>query len=295
MSKSAVKELRGSTVLVTGASRGFGFETTVELARRGYRVFATMRNPDASSAALHEATRDLPGKLIIRQMDVTNEAEVIQVVDEAAEGGRLEAIVNNAGVGIGGLFQHTSDEQLRHTFDANLFGLCNVTRAAIPHFRARRSGTIVMLSSVGGRVAFPMVSAYAASKHAVEGVGESLRSELAPYGVSVVLVEPGAFNTSIHKTREICGADDPNDGEMTAKLISGAEKSAERFGGNPKRVAKLIAKVIETDRPRLRYLIGPDVPVVGIKRFLPHRPLEFAFSFTLKRAGYGKPVAAPVR
>jgi NAD(P)-dependent dehydrogenase (short-subunit alcohol dehydrogenase family) len=276
------------TVLITGCSSGFGYETAIECAKRGYRVYATMRSPEQTAPQLLEATRGMPGAVAIRRMDVTDERSVCDVVAEAAADGDLEAVVNNAGVGVGGLFQHTPDEELRRTFETNVFGLCAVTRAAIPHLRARRRGTIVMISSASGRLALPMMSVYAASKHAVEGISESLRTELAPYNVAVVLIEPGAYKTAMHANRLICGAQDSFDGEATTRVTDSVQRSAARFGGDPRRVARRVAKVIEDDRPRLRHLMGPNVPLVAARRFVPQRLYEWGGSLALRRAGYGR-------
>ena len=278
------------TVLVTGCSSGFGYEAAKLLAQRGFRVFATMRNPE-QGRELEAAATGFPGELIVRELDVTDKEQIRQIVDEAASNDGLEAVVNNAGIAVAGFLEDLDEEHFRRVFETNFFGTLNVTQAAIPHMKARGHGTIVQVTSAGGRFALPTMSAYAASKHAVEGMSESLSHELQPLGIRVVLVEPGLFKTEMvtGDNKELVrgrNGDGPN-AEAIEKVDENTTKVANRMAGNPKRVAKTIVKVIESPRPRLRYPVGFDARLfVTVKRFLPFRLMRAACSGVLRSAGY---------
>lgn len=286
------KMAAGKTVLITGCSSGFGYETAKLLAKRGYRVFATMRNPERGRK-LETIAANFPGELVVRELDVTDAEQIKEVVAEAGKGGDLEAVVNNAGIAVAGFVEDLGEEHYRKVFETNFFGLMNVTRAAIPHLKARRRGTIVQVTSAGGRFALPTLSAYAASKHAVEGMSESLRHELLPLGIGVVLVEPGLFKTPMvtGQNKELVrgrNGDGPN-----AEAIEGVNehmvKMANAFGGNPRTVAKAIVKAIESPNPRLRYPVGVDARLfVAVKRFLPFHLMRVTAGGILRSAGYPK-------
>lgn len=278
----------GGTVVVTGCSSGVGRETALLLTRRGYRVFATMRRAQERGHDLSSVTAGFPGELVVRELDVTDPGAVERVLEEAASGGDLGAVVNNAAIAVAGFFEDLSDEDLREVFETNFFGLCRVTRAAIPHLRRRGHGTIVQVSSGGGRFALPLLSAYAASKHAVEAVSEALRHELAALGIRVVLIEPGN-----HKTRlQLPGgqAIRRGDGANAAAvdlLTAQTQRLVSRTGGDPASVAEAIAAQIEAAKPRLRHPVGLDVRLLNaVKRFLPFRVWELVIARTLGAAGY---------
>jgi NAD(P)-dependent dehydrogenase (short-subunit alcohol dehydrogenase family) len=187
------------TALITGASSGFGLLTAVTLARRGWRVLATMR--DLSRAGrLEEAAREAGvwERIELCALDVTRLEQIEALAAGLTlRGTPLHAVVNNAGFAVAGFAEDVSDAELRRQFDTNFFGAAAVTRAFIPLFRRQGFGHIVMVSSVSGRSAFPGVGSYAASKFALEGWTEALRLEMKPLGIQVALVEPGSFATSI--------------------------------------------------------------------------------------------------
>lgn len=186
-----------ATVLVTGSSSGFGRLTALTLAEKGHTVFATMRNPDAQNADRAAALREakVKGALTVLSLDVTDEASVEAAVARASEAGPLDAVVNNAGIGVGGYAEGFTVEQLQAVFDVNLFGVHRVNRAVLPAMRRRGQGLVINVSSGIGRLVLPFCAPYIASKFALEGYAESLRYELAPTGVEVVIVEPGAYGT----------------------------------------------------------------------------------------------------
>jgi NAD(P)-dependent dehydrogenase (short-subunit alcohol dehydrogenase family) len=178
---------------ITGASRGFGLEITREALSRGDSVIATARNPQA----VHDALPDGGDRLLAIGLDVSSPEQVSAAVDAAIERfGRIDVLVNNAGRGLVGAVEETSDAEARAIFDVNVFGLLAVTRAVLPHMRAARSGLVVNLSSVGGFVAWPGWGVYAATKFAVEALSEAMTHELAPLGIKSVAIEPGPFRTN---------------------------------------------------------------------------------------------------
>jgi len=191
-----------STVLITGASTGFGRDASERLARRGHRVFATMRDVDGRNAIHRNALQDLAAReklwLRVIELDVTSDDSVQRAVDTALrEAGYLDVVINNAGVlGIGVTEAYTS-EQFQRLFDVNVFGVVRVNRAVLPSMRARRSGLLVHVSSGAGRTVVPAAAAYCASKFAVEAIADAMRFELLPVGVDSVIVEPGIYRTPI--------------------------------------------------------------------------------------------------
>jgi NAD(P)-dependent dehydrogenase (short-subunit alcohol dehydrogenase family) len=177
---------------ITGASRGFGLEIAKVAMERGDRVVAAARNPQAVRDALPEAG----DRLLAVELDVNRPEQITAAVDTAiATFGRIDVLVNNAGRGLVGAIEETSDAEARAAFDVNVFGLLAVTREVLPHMRARRAGLVINLSSVGGFVAWAGWGIYSATKFALEGLSEAMRLELAPLGISVVAVEPGPFRT----------------------------------------------------------------------------------------------------
>ena len=254
------------TVLLTGASSGFGLLTSVALARRGWRVIATMRDLGRRTQ-LEDAARaaGVLDRIEIHALDVTNSGQIEDLAKSLADrNAPLHALVNNAGFALAGFTDDVTDEELRRQFDTNFFGTAAVTRAFIPQFKRQGFGHIVMISSVSGRTGFPGVGSYAASKFALEGWSETLRFELKPHGVHVLLIEPGAFDTDIwtrnavisERTRTI-GAD-PNSADG-ARIARWREKLETRKGRpNPQLVADLIAGILDLPRPRLRYSFGTD-------------------------------------
>jgi NAD(P)-dependent dehydrogenase (short-subunit alcohol dehydrogenase family) len=178
---------------ITGASRGFGLEITKEALSRGDDVIATARNPQAIADALPDAGEHL----LAVPLDVHEPAQITAAVDAGiARFGRIDVLVNNAGRGLVGAIEETSDDEARAVFDVNVFGLLAVTRAVLPHLRAQRSGKVLNLSSVGGFVAWPGWGLYSATKFAVEGLSEAMTHELAPLGIQVTAIEPGPFRTN---------------------------------------------------------------------------------------------------
>ena len=181
-------------VLITGSNSGFGLLTAATFARAGHTVHASLRNRAKSADLDALAAEGLPVKLVT--LDVTDEASAKAAVAEASAAAPIDVLVNNAGFEVAGAVEHLSDASLRRQFDTNVFGLARMVRLVAPAMRQRGSGTIINVSSVAGSISAPFTGAYSASKHAVEALSESAWFELRPFGVRVVLIEPGAFQTS---------------------------------------------------------------------------------------------------
>ena len=259
--------------LITGSSSGFGLLTSIELAKAGFRVVATMRDLGRRSPLDQAAAAaGIAAQLDIRQLDVANLDSIPAFVDSVIrDHGRLDVLVNNAGFAVAGFAEDIKLEELRRQFETNFFGAVAVTKAALPTMRSQRSGHIIMVSSIGGLLGSVTVSSYSASKHALEGWSESLRLELNSLGIKVVLIEPGAFLTDIWTRGAVMGEkattqESPN--------IHRSLRMRERIQALPKRdpieVARLIASVAQDPNPKLRYLIGPDAKLqLAMKRILP--------------------------
>jgi NAD(P)-dependent dehydrogenase (short-subunit alcohol dehydrogenase family) len=255
-------------VLVTGASSGIGLACATHLAGRGYRVYGTSRRAGSGQA----------GPVAMLVADVTDDHSVEQAVAAVFEReGRLDIVVNNAGMGIAGPVENTSIEEAKRQLEVNFFGAFRVCRAVLPALRSQRRGYIVNIGSIGGLVAIPYQAMYSASKFALEGLSESLRMEVRPFGVKVVIIEPGDHKTAITENRtEMSGGTDAYSQSFQAALARTAHD--EQSGPGPEQVARLLYRIVNTRNPRLRYTIGPATQraAVWLKRFLPYSITEYS-------------------
>jgi NAD(P)-dependent dehydrogenase (short-subunit alcohol dehydrogenase family) len=282
------------TALITGASSGFGLLTTVTLARRGWLVIATMRDL-ARRERLETAAREagVLDRIEFLALDVTDNEQIARVAAEIAartdgdKAARLDALVSNAGFAVGGFTEDVSDAELRKQFDTNFFGATAVVRAFLPQFRRQRAGHIVMTSSISGRMGFPGVSSYVASKFAVEGWAETLRLEMKPLGIQVALVEPGSFETGIWSRGQTIAKqslDPQSPNAARAQQLMGRMKDG-KPKANPQIVADGIAAILSDPRPRLRYVFGRDAKIgLLLKRLLPASVVE---RLLIKASGIG--------
>jgi NAD(P)-dependent dehydrogenase (short-subunit alcohol dehydrogenase family) len=212
-------------------------------------------------------------------LDVTGNAQIAELASSiAARPTPLHAVINNAGFAMAGFSEDVSDAELRRQFDTNFFGAAAVTRAFLPLLRRQGSGHVVMISSISGRMGFPGVSSYVASKYALEGWAETLRLEMKPLGVQIVLVEPGSFETDVWTRNAIlsAGTQEPNspNAARVAHLLGRQEAGKKR--ANPQVVADGIAAILCDPRPRLRYVFGRDAKLgLWLKRLLPSKLLEW--------------------
>lgn len=257
------------TVLITGTSAGFGLLATVELAKRGWRVIASMRNLDRRGpldAAL--AQTGAAHNVDIVQLDVTDAASITKGVEAtlAISGGFLDGVVHNAGVAAGGAFEDIPEAELRRVMDTNLFGILALTRALLPTFRKQRSGRIVVVSSEAAFTGQPGNSIYAASKWAVEGWAESLAFEVGQFGIEVLLVEPGPYITDIWQTSPRFSPENSPYRPWAQYLFRAIDAHLAARGRDPQEVAKAIAHVLETRRPHFRNPVGRQARIVHFAR-----------------------------
>lgn len=259
------------------------------LAERGFQVYATTRDI-RQAEALHASADDHGVRLSVLPLDVTDTGSIQQAIKTiVAETGGIYGVVNNAGIGLRGYFEDLADEEIRQVFEANVFGAMAVTRAALPHMREAKRGRIVFISSVGGRIGSLGVSAYCATKFAVEGFGESLFQELAPLGLKVVLIEPGIIRTERWTSNRGLAkrARDPR--SPYYDWFCQAEKESDELVrasvATPVDVAASVHHALTVERPRLRYIVGRKAKLaIALRRWLPGETFErLYFGLVMRR------------
>ena len=273
---------REQVVLITGASSGIGLAAAREAARRGHRVFAGTRRPQAFPAG--EAGSSITPIAFDVAAPGAAKAAAAEVL---ARAGRIDALVNNAGFGQYGALEDVSEEQWRRQYDVTVFGAIEAIRAVLPTLREARAGTIVNVSSVGGRVTVPFAAPYCSAKHALESISDSLRVEVAPFGIRVVVVEPGPIDTRFDERAE--AAVEPilrRPGAYSA-LYGGAERAMRgdfQRGKLPaEAVARVIVDAIEAERPKPRYRVtAMSRLLIPLRALLPDRLVDAAFRRSLK-------------
>lgn len=256
------------TILITGASSGLGKAASQFFAAKDWNVIATMRNPEKETELAADPN------ILVTSLDVNDIPSIEAAVKLGLEQfGQIDALVNNAGYGQQGVFEAVSPEKIMEQFNVNVFGLMNVTRAVLPHFRKRQQGTIVNISSGAGRITTPILSVYSASKFAVEGFSESLAYELESQHIKVKIVEPGYIGTSFH---ERAGAEFATADSLTdyADFSAAMNKLFSSFGGSNNATAEDVARIIYgavTDNSyTLRYVIGPETePLIQLRNSKP--------------------------
>ena len=256
--------------IVTGSSTGIGYETSLTLARDGFITYATMRNLNKAENIKSIATKEnLP--IRIKQLDVTDDVSVKNAVEAISSetGERIDVLVNNAGYGLNGAFEDLAMDEIKAQYETNVFGLIRVTQAVLPIMRRQKSGTIVNISSGAGRFGFPNGSAYVSTKFAVEGLSESISYELEPFGIKVIIIEPGVIRTNFGSGLVIAKkSQDPNShySQMMKKIASSFEQLMKN-SSSPDLVANVVLKAVKDENPNLRYLAGNDVEQwLGAKR-----------------------------
>ena len=272
--------------LVTGASSGFGLLTSIELAKSGFRVVATMRDLGRRERLDQAvAASGLAQRIDVRALDVTR-FETIQSFVETVVGdyGRLDVLVNNAGFAVAGFAEDIKLDELRRQFETNFFGAVAMTKAALPTMRRQHSGHVIQISSIAGLHGSVTVSSYAASKHALEGWSESLRLEVNALGIKVVLVEPGAFQTDIWTRGAVMGEQATKETSPNLQRSLRMRSTIEKLPkADPIVVAKLIVEIAQDPNPKLRYLAGRDAKIqLALKRILPWKWHEKLIARLLK-------------
>lgn len=243
--------------VVTGSSTGIGFETALLLARSGFHTYATMRDPKKSKIANAE---NLP--LEVLQLDVNDDTSVKSAIGKIiAENNRIDVIVNNAGYGLFSPLEDVTLDQVREQFETNFFGVIRVMHEVIPTMRKQRSGTIVNVSSLVGRVGLPLSSAYVATKFALEGLSESMRYELNEFGINIILIEPGVIKTNFMenlKTAEKASKSESPYADFVDSATKEFGKMMNSRSSSPKIVAEAVLRAIKSKEPEFRYVAGED-------------------------------------
>lgn len=266
-------------VLVTGCRSGFGKLAALEAARRGHTVYAGLRDLSTAEEQLLPEAAGLP--VIPVQLDVVDAGQREAVVERIlSEHGRIDGLVNNAGTALGGFLEQVDEDELRRVFEVNVFAVWALTKLVLPAMRAQRSGHVVQVSSMSGRMAFPCLGVYASSKHALEGMSESWRHELLHFGVHMHLIEPGAYATDIwtrnrNTTRNAHDPESPY-APFVAHVDALFARIVDRQAGDAQDVAVAIADMLEGRRNGLRYPMGRDAKMrLALKRFAPEALLEW--------------------
>jgi NAD(P)-dependent dehydrogenase (short-subunit alcohol dehydrogenase family) len=241
--------------LITGTSSGIGLATAVSLARRGHKVIATMRNLEGA-AELQKiiSTEHLP--ITVADLDVNDHASVERSIGRAlAENGRIDVLVNNAGLGLGGSVEELPLDVFREVMETNYFGALRCIKAVLPSMRERRHGCIVNVTSIAGRIALPPQAAYAASKWALEALSECLAQEMRAFNVRVAIVEPGVIATPIFSKARPLPADSPYPHARRQRALFAASLAQPT---SPYVVGEKICQIVDSDSWQLRYPVGPD-------------------------------------
>ncbi len=274
-----------AVVLITGCSTGFGKLVAVEFARRGDSVFASMRDTAKATPLLDDA-KAAGVSLELIALDVNDGASVQNAVkDVVARAGRIDVLVNNAGIGTHGPIEDYEDDEIARIFETNVFGLLRMTRAVTPGMRAQGSGTIINIGSLAGVVTGPFGGIYSASKHAVEAISDALHFELHPFGVRVVLIEPGGFETGF--LGNVAAARRFGEGSAYATLERRFAEAVTRLpgtatGADASVVATAIVDAAKSEAPKRRYLVGSDAELIGgLHKQLSDEDFEKAMRTTL--------------
>jgi NAD(P)-dependent dehydrogenase (short-subunit alcohol dehydrogenase family) len=256
-------EEQQKVAIVTGSSSGIGYATSLLLARNGFHTYATMRNIGRSADVQEIAYKErLPLEVI--QLDVNDDASIRDSIEKVeSENERIDVLVNNAGYGLVGAFEDLSVEEIKSQFETIFFGVIRLTQQVLPIMRKQKSGTIVNISSGAGRIGFPGMSAYVSSKFALEGLSESMSYELEPFGIKVVIIEPGVIRTNFKKNSVMSKKSLDNSSispySSIIQKIDSSISSMVEHATPPEEVAKAILHAAISNNPELRYLVGNDM------------------------------------
>ncbi|GAA2031393.1 oxidoreductase [Agromyces tropicus] len=263
------------TALVTGASSGMGREIALRLAADGYTVYGAARRV--------ERMRDLEESGVrVIGMDVTVDDQVVAAVDRViAETGRIDVLVNNAGFGLYGAVEDTSMDDVRYQFEVNFFGVARLTQLVLPHMRAQESGRIVNISSMGGEIYTPLGAYYHATKHALEAWSDALRYEVAPFGIDVVIVQPGIIESEWSGIMAAPIMERSGHGayaDLARSVVENSERTYSEGGSGgsaPTVISDTVAKAVAAKRPRTRYAAGRMAkPLITARRLLSDRAFD---------------------
>jgi len=252
--------------VVTGSSSGIGYETSLTLARNGFHTYATMRKVDGGGAGGSKQITDIAKNeslsLQVIQLDVNNDKSVTEAINRIAnEKGRIDVVINNAGYDLMGALEETSIDEIKGQFETNFFGAVRVMQSVIPMMREQRGGIIVNITSLGGRISFPLNSPYHATKFALEGLSESIQYELEPFGIKIIVIEPGGVGSNFLKNLKMSTkTSDPLNSPYRSMQNSMSEyfKQWAQNLAHPSEVAKVILQAVTSDNPDFRYVVGKD-------------------------------------
>ena len=255
--------------VITGCSSGIGYETSILLAKNGFKTYATMRNTDKGNKLKEIAEKENVDLKIIK-LDVTDDHSIKNAINEIVqETNRIDVLVNNAGNNIAGAVEDLSIEEFKEQFETNFFGLIRVTKEVLPIMRKQRMGIIVNVSSIVGKMAIPLNSAYVSSKFAVEGFSESIRYELEDFGIKVILIEPGVIKSNFYENTKMSKNSlmDPNSAyHPIAQKIFDAFLPMLQYAFPTKKVADVILEAVTSDNPEIRYAVGDDAKSINEAR-----------------------------
>lgn len=247
--------------LITGCSSGIGYETSILLAKNGFRTYATMRNTDKGDKLKEIAEKENLDLKIIK-LDVTDDYSIKNAINEIVqETNRIDVLVNNAGNNIAGAVEDLSIEEFKEQFETNFFGLIRVTKVVLPIMRKQNNGIIVNLSSIAGKMAIPLNSAYVSSKFAIEGFSESIRYELEDFGIKVILIEPGVIKSNFYENIKMSKnslLDAKSAYQPITQKIFEAFLPMLEYAFPTKIVADVILEAVNSDNPNIRYAVGDD-------------------------------------
>ena len=250
--------------IITGSSSGIGFETSVILARNGFHTYAAVRNLDKSQPLIDIAKKDGLSIQAI-ELDVSNDKSVKDAINRVlSENKRIDVVVNNAGYALVGSFEEMSMDEIKNQFETNFFGAIRVIQAILPSMRNQRNGRIVNLSSMGGRMAIPLDSAYHGTKFALEGLSESLQYEVEQFGIKIIIIEPGAIKSNFFNNLKMASKAQRPDSpytQMMQKLNAGFSFILEN-AAHPVEVAKVILAAVTSEDPQLRYTVDDDAAMI---------------------------------
>ena len=249
--------------VVTGSSSGMGYETSLILARNGFHTYATVRKLEGEgSNQIIDIAKNENLPLQVIQLDVNNDKSVTDAINRIAkEKDRLDVVVNNAGYDLMGALEETSMDEIKGQFETNFFGAVRVMKEVIPMMRKQGGGIIVNITSVGGRITFPLNSPYHATKFALEGLSESMQYELEPLGIKIIVIEPGGVGSNFLKNLKMASnTSDPLNSPYRSMQSSISEyfKQWSQNLMHPSEVAKVILQAVTADNPDFRYVVGKD-------------------------------------
>jgi len=269
--------MKKKTAIVTGSSSGFGLLTVLELAKNGFEVIATMRDIGKENLLIDQCKdQNIFNNIHIYQLDVTSTNSIEKFKLFLTGWKSIDVLINNAGIAIGGITEEIPIEEYHLQFETNFFGVIRVTQAVLPLMRTQGSGRIINLSSISGQIGFPGLSPYVASKYALEGFSESLSLEVRPFGIDVILVEPGSYHTNIWNAVDAIEHNSDSPYYSYQSSLMNVMEMEKYNHEDPIEVAKLITQIaLQKKTPRFRYPIGKGVKRnLVLKKFLPWRSIE---------------------